>query len=91
MKFYKSSIVCFINMCTCTFRHFCNVSSAIIIAIIWIRLCETSSPGKWIGVALDDAKGKNNGTVQGKSYFTCEDNHGIFVRQSQVLSDVVKI
>ena len=41
-------------------------------------------PGKWIGVVLDDAKGKNNGSVQGKKYFTCEDNHGIFVRQSQV-------
>lgn len=40
--------------------------------------------GKWIGVVLDDAKGKNNGTVQGKRYFTCEENHGIFVRQSQV-------
>jgi dynactin complex subunit len=40
--------------------------------------------GKWIGVVLDEAKGKNNGTVQGKRYFSCEDNHGIFVRQSQV-------
>ena len=37
-----------------------------------------------MGVILDDAKGKNNGTVQGKKYFNCEDNHGIFVRQSQV-------
>jgi dynactin 1 len=42
------------------------------------------SSGKWIGVALDDAKGKNNGTVQGKRYFVCEENHGIFVRQSQL-------
>ena len=25
--------------------------------------------GKWIGVILDKPKGKNNGTVQGKSYF----------------------
>ena len=25
--------------------------------------------GKWIGVILDEPKGKNNGTVQGKSYF----------------------
>ena len=41
-------------------------------------------PGKWVGVVLDDAVGKNNGTVQGKKYFTCKDNHGIFVRQSQV-------
>ena len=40
--------------------------------------------GKWIGVALDEPKGKNNGVVQGKKYFSCEDNHGIFVRQSQV-------
>ncbi|XP_067884131.1 dynactin subunit 1-like isoform X3 [Heterodontus francisci] len=40
--------------------------------------------GKWVGVILDDAKGKNDGTVQGKRYFTCEDSHGIFVRQSQI-------
>ncbi|XP_071827830.1 dynactin subunit 1-like isoform X3 [Apostichopus japonicus] len=40
--------------------------------------------GKWIGVILDEAKGKNNGLVQGKKYFTCPDNHGIFVRQSQI-------
>lgn len=42
--------------------------------------------GKWVGVILDEAKGKNDGTVQGKRYFTCEENHGIFVRQSQVKS-----
>ncbi|XP_059506852.1 dynactin subunit 1-like isoform X3 [Stegostoma tigrinum] len=40
--------------------------------------------GKWVGVILDDAKGKNDGTVQGKRYFTCEESHGIFVRQSQI-------
>ncbi|KAJ8335735.1 hypothetical protein SKAU_G00390770 [Synaphobranchus kaupii] len=40
--------------------------------------------GKWVGVILDDAKGKNDGTVQNKRYFTCEENHGIFVRQSQI-------
>ncbi|XP_034424531.1 dynactin subunit 1-like isoform X8 [Hippoglossus hippoglossus] len=40
--------------------------------------------GKWVGVVLDEAKGKNDGTVQGKRYFTCEENHGIFVRQSQI-------
>uniref|UniRef100_A0A8C5INF1 Dynactin subunit 1 n=1 Tax=Junco hyemalis TaxID=40217 RepID=A0A8C5INF1_JUNHY len=36
--------------------------------------------GKWVGVILDEAKGKNDGTVQGRKYFTCEENHGIFVR-----------
>uniref|UniRef100_A0A8D3A6Y5 Dynactin subunit 1 n=1 Tax=Scophthalmus maximus TaxID=52904 RepID=A0A8D3A6Y5_SCOMX len=40
--------------------------------------------GKWVGVILDEAKGKNDGTVQGKRYFTCEENQGIFVRQSQI-------
>lgn len=40
--------------------------------------------GKWVGVILDEAKGKNDGTVQGKRYFACEENHGIFVRQSQI-------
>lgn len=46
--------------------------------------------GKWIGVILDEPKGKNDGTVQGKEYFKCTENHGIFVRQSQiaVLEDV---
>ncbi|XP_042217203.1 dynactin subunit 1-like isoform X5 [Homarus americanus] len=43
------------------------------------------SQGKWIGVVLDEKKGKNNGSVQGKSYFQCEDGYGIFVRQSQLL------
>ncbi|XP_064191310.1 dynactin subunit 1 isoform X6 [Anguilla rostrata] len=40
--------------------------------------------GKWVGVILDEPKGKNDGTVQNKRYFTCEENHGIFVRQSQI-------
>lgn len=41
--------------------------------------------GKWIGLILDDPKGKNNGSVQGKVYFQCEDNYGMFVRPSQVV------
>ncbi|PSN47787.1 hypothetical protein C0J52_08169 [Blattella germanica] len=74
--------------------------------------------GKWIGIILDEPKGKNNGTVQGKIYFQiledsidendsicdsgselgsdddvsenfqsdnhCKENHGMFVRQSQL-------
>ena len=34
------------------------------------------APGKWVGVILDQPSGKNNGTVQGKSYFECADKHG---------------
>ena len=33
---------------------------------------------------MDEPKGKNNGTVDGKKYFECEDKHGMFCRQSQV-------
>ena len=40
--------------------------------------------GKWIGVVLDHPNGKNNGTVQGKTYFSCQDNYGIFVRPNQL-------
>ncbi|XP_065153075.1 dynactin subunit 1 isoform X2 [Paramisgurnus dabryanus] len=40
--------------------------------------------GKWVGVILEESRGKNDGTVQGKRYFTCQENHGIFVRQSQI-------
>ncbi|KAF7252654.1 Dynactin subunit 1 [Varanus komodoensis] len=40
--------------------------------------------GKWVGVILDEAKGKNDGTVQGRKYFSCDENRGIFVRQSQI-------
>lgn len=42
------------------------------------------STGKWIGVELDDASGKNSGVVQGKRYFDCKPNHGVFVRRSQI-------
>ena len=40
--------------------------------------------GKWIGIELDEATGKNSGVVQGKRYFECRMNHGVFVRPSQV-------
>ena len=40
--------------------------------------------GKWVGIELDEAQGKNSGVVQGKRYFECKTNHGVFVRPSQV-------
>mmetsp|Transcript_150172 Transcript_150172/g.280069 ORF Transcript_150172/g.280069 Transcript_150172/m.280069 type:complete len:874 (+) Transcript_150172:227-2848(+) len=39
------------------------------------------APGVWVGVDLDDAVGKNTGTVHNVQYFSCEANHGIFVRE----------
>ena len=42
------------------------------------------APGKWVGVELEERQGKNNGVVNGKVYFKCADNHGLFVRSSQL-------
>ncbi|CAK8996529.1 Dynactin subunit 1 (150 kDa dynein-associated polypeptide) (DAP-150) (DP-150) (p150-glued) [Durusdinium trenchii] len=44
------------------------------------------APGiKWFGVELDQANGKNDGSVAGKAYFSCEANHGCFVKEDAVL------
>eukprot|EP00047_Mylnosiga_fluctuans_P013602 m.32350 g.32350 ORF g.32350 m.32350 type:complete len:1233 (-) comp4987_c0_seq1:52-3750(-) len=42
------------------------------------------APGKWVGIELDEAEGKNNGSVQGEKYFDCADNHGMFVKPEQI-------
>ena len=52
--------------------------------IAFIGMTEFAS-GKWIGINLDEKLGKNDGTVKEKKYFDCEPNHGIFVRQSQIV------
>ena len=40
--------------------------------------------GIWLGVELRTPKGKNDGTVQGRKYFSCKPNHGLIVRPSKV-------
>jgi dynactin 1 len=42
------------------------------------------APGKWFGVELDEAVGKNSGSVNGRQYFACKPNHGVFFRVSQI-------
>jgi dynactin 1 len=44
----------------------------------------TFSSGKWVGVELAEAKGKNDGSIKDVVYFSCKPNHGVFVRPSQV-------
>ncbi|EHB15888.1 CAP-Gly domain-containing linker protein 4 [Heterocephalus glaber] len=40
--------------------------------------------GVWLGLELRSAKGRNDGTVGDKRYFTCKPNHGVLVRPSRV-------
>lgn len=35
--------------------------------------------GDWLGIELDEAVGKNDGSVAGKRYFQCDEKRGIFV------------
>ncbi|KAJ3333966.1 hypothetical protein HDU76_000098 [Blyttiomyces sp. JEL0837] len=51
-----------------------------------VRFCGTTSfaTGKWVGIELDQANGKNDGSVQGIRYFDCEPACGVFVRSSQI-------
>ena len=43
-----------------------------------------ASDGPWVGVALDEPYGKNDGSVNGERYFQCQGNHGIFVRPERI-------
>ena len=41
--------------------------------------------GTWIGIAIDEAKGKNDGSVKGHRYFQCEKKHGLFTKPENVI------
>jgi hypothetical protein len=40
--------------------------------------------GKWVGVELYDASGKNDGSVAGVRYFDCPPNHGLFLKAAML-------
>ncbi|XP_077586779.1 CAP-Gly domain-containing linker protein 4 [Stigmatopora nigra] len=42
------------------------------------------APGIWLGLELRGPKGKNDGSVGDRRYFTCRPGHGVLVRPSRV-------
>lgn len=40
--------------------------------------------GIWIGIEYDEPIGKNDGSINGEQFFTCDANHGAFVRPTKV-------
>ncbi|CAL8248569.1 unnamed protein product [Merluccius merluccius] len=42
------------------------------------------APGQWAGIVLDEAIGKNDGSVAGVRYFQCDAMRGIFTRPSKL-------
>merc|ERR1712013_443375 len=46
--------------------------------------CVHFAQGLFVGVELDEAKGKHDGAYHGKRYFTAKERHGVLVKQHRV-------
>ena len=44
----------------------------------------TFAEGVWVGIELTAAVGRNDGSVRGVRYFSCEQSHGLFVQPVHV-------
>nr|XP_015208365.1 PREDICTED: CAP-Gly domain-containing linker protein 4-like [Lepisosteus oculatus] len=55
-------------------------------AVGTLRFCGGTefASGQWAGVELDDPEGKNDGSVGGVQYFSCQPKHGIFAPLSKI-------
>ncbi|CAH1775616.1 unnamed protein product [Owenia fusiformis] len=65
---------------TCGMSVFCNNELGVVRYIGPTDFAE----GTWLGVELRTPKGKNDGSVNDRQYFTCKPDHGLLVRPSKV-------
>uniref|UniRef100_A0A915MRX8 CAP-Gly domain-containing protein n=1 Tax=Meloidogyne javanica TaxID=6303 RepID=A0A915MRX8_MELJA len=45
---------------------------------------EAIRPNNWVGVIYENPEGKNDGSLDGKRYFTCRPNYGGFVLPTSI-------
>ena len=46
--------------------------------------------GLWFGIELDKPVGKNDGSINGKQYFSCQQNYGVFAPSSRIQKYMLK-
>jgi hypothetical protein len=51
----------------------------------YVGALEAAPEGLWVGIELPDRSGKNDGSVKGVRYFTCEVGRGLFIRKESVV------
>uniref|UniRef100_A0A8C5GTU1 CAP-Gly domain-containing linker protein 4-like n=1 Tax=Gouania willdenowi TaxID=441366 RepID=A0A8C5GTU1_GOUWI len=60
------------------------LSSANEMAVIRYLGTADFAPGLWLGLELRSPRGRNDGSVGGRRYFSCRPGHGVLVRPSRV-------
>lgn len=65
-------------------------SRAVVRFIGEVKLQRRETQGIYVGVAFDAPVGKNDGTIDGVSYFKCPQRHGLFVRP-RLVEPVTKV